>query len=330
MKPIQHGTAELPRGTVRHDEPGRPNETPRTASTPCNLSGPTDESIELAIEDPLLNLKHPTPELDPSVPLPTHVQLLHWIVLAQGSRWPRRQLITTYGLFAAYILYLNLLEYNLLDHDSRSDFRYDLMVILINSLFVVETVANAFLCYKLGKHNQVQRLITWANSQQSQDTTSPIMSSLRKVAWGGWAAYLFLRVGFNIYLPAKDYTVAMHSRMVGTVLFPLGYGLMFCLCFLWLWMNWVLHTAAQHWVQYRLDADGVLGVGGRDAGKELWEVLAQMKEVSSMWANNHAVRLITTTSIATGFLTLAEYMHCMVTVVEVMSVTRESLHTSSQ
>jgi hypothetical protein len=72
-------------------------------------------------------------------------------------------------------------------------------------------------------------------------------------------------------------------------------------------MNWVLHTAAQHWVQYRLDADGVLGVGGRDAGNELWEILAQMKEVSSMWANNHAVRLITTTAIATALLTTAEF-----------------------
>jgi hypothetical protein len=183
--------------------------------------------------------------------------------------------------------WLNILEYHWLN----------------TFFFVIETIANAFLCYKLGKHNQVQRLITWANSQQSQDSTSPI-SSLRKVACGGWAAYIFLAVVFNIAMPAKDYTVGI--RMVGTVVYPLGYGLMIYLCFLWLWMNWVLHTAAQHWVQYRLDADGVLGVGGRDAGKELWEILAQMKEVSSMWANNHALRLITTTSIATMFLTLVE------------------------
>jgi hypothetical protein len=124
-------------------------------------------------------------------------------------------LITTYGLHAAYALYLNLLEYNLLDHDLVGTF--------VDSFFGVETVANAFLCYKLGKHNQVQRLITWANSQQSQDTTSPI-SSLRKVAWGGWAVYLFLGVVFNIDRPAKDYTVA--SRVVVTVVRPLAYGLM--------------------------------------------------------------------------------------------------------
>jgi hypothetical protein len=72
-------------------------------------------------------------------------------------------------------------------------------------------------------------------------------------------------------------------------------------------MNWILHRAAQNWVQYRLDADSVLGVGGRGAGKELWEILEQMKEVSSVWAKNHAVRLVTTTALASAMLARVEY-----------------------
>jgi hypothetical protein len=181
---------------------------------------------------------------------------------------------------------------------------YDRAAMFIDSLIMLETIVNAFLCYKLRKHNQVQRLIKWTNSQQSGDVTSPV-SSLRKVAWGGWAACLFMVCFSNINMPANDYTVVI--RISTTVMTSLSFGLMVYLCLLWLWMNWVLHTTAQHWVQHGLDADSVLGVGGRDAGKELWEILAQMKEVSSMWANNHAVRLITTTSTATTFLVIVEY-----------------------
>jgi hypothetical protein len=188
---------------------------------------------------------------------------------------------------------------------SRS--HYDLVAAFNNFLLVLETIANAFLCYKLCKHNQVQRLIKWANSQQSEDITSPI-SSLRKVAWGGWVMLLLF---FGAYSAIGMPTLIVGSvnvlSLVGSVFGLLCVVLLFYLCFLWLWMNWILHTAAQYWVQHRLDADSVLGVGGRDAGKELWEILAQMKEVSSIWANNHVVRLITTTGIATAFLMLAEY-----------------------
>jgi hypothetical protein len=279
-------------------------------SRPGLVTSPSaiDESMELAIhvhvEEPLLNLQRLTPELDPNVPLPAHVKLLHWVLFAQGSRWPRLQLITTYGLYFAWQAQI------IWDALSVNRSRHNLVSVFGSSLLLLETIVNAFLCYKLCKHNQVQRLIKWANSQQSGDITSPI-SSLRKVAWGGWVVLLLAGV-FYSYVSISDYMVVnwIESAVMltfGSVMPTLAFGMLFYLCFLWFWMNWVLHTAAQHWVQHRLDADSVLGVGGKDAGKELWEILAQMKEVSSMWANNHAARLVTTTGIATAFLILAEY-----------------------
>jgi hypothetical protein len=293
------GTSELTKESIQ-DGPGRPNETQKVARTACNLSSPIDESMELAIhvEEPLLNLQHPVPELDSTAPLPKHVKLLHWVLLAQGSRWPLLQLITTYGP----VVLLQLITTVRFQGGNRN-FDYDLVYIVCTSLIVLETIVNAFLCYKLCKHNRVQRLIKWANSQQNGDIPSPVLS-LRKVAWGGWAGCLFFAVIIvSVVTGAGEDWVQIGVQGAATFAF----GLLFYLCLLWFWMNWVLHTAAQHWVQHQLDADSVLGVGGRDAGKELWEILAQMKEVSSIWANNHAMRLITTTGIATGCLLLAEY-----------------------
>ena len=181
--------------------------------------------MELAIhaEEPLLNLQIPTTELDPTILLPTHVKLLHWIFIAQGSRWPRLQLITTYGLYVAWMGYYEFPAYYVPWRRNWDD-GDDLVATFITVLVELETIVNAFLCYELCKHDRVQRLIIWANSQQSQDTTSPV-ASLRKVAWGGWAACLFLGAVFNFNMPAKDYSVVIR---IGSTVFPtLAFGLMF-------------------------------------------------------------------------------------------------------
>jgi hypothetical protein len=149
---------------------------------------------------------------------------------------------------------------------------------------IVEIIANTFFCNEFCQHNQLQHLIAWAAAQQSENSTSPA-ESLQKVAWGGWTICLFFLV-WNV----NGTTNLLWSAISLTM--SLAITLMLYLCFLWFWMNWILHTTAQQWVQHRLDADGVLGVGGRDVGKELWEILGQMKPVSSVWGKNHAVRLV--------------------------------------
>jgi hypothetical protein len=196
------------------------------------------------------------------------------------------QLIITYGLFVA--------NYGL----QSVVFRYSSYEYIAGFCLSLEAIVNAFLCYEFCQHKRLQRLITWATAQQRENLTSPV-ASLRKFAWGGWAAYLLFGGFYAGALIDTWKGLPLWSTVAYILLTPLAFGLMFYLCILWLWMNWVIHTTAQHWVQHRLDADSVLGVGGRDAGKELWEILGQMKEVSSLWAKNHAVRLVTTTAYAT-------------------------------
>jgi hypothetical protein len=288
---------------ILHESSYRPKDF---QSTPCDLGGIGDSIyVEQAIEEPLLIVHNATPDLgflpakarqhlalDLDVLLPAPVKLLHWILLAQGSRWPRLQLLITYGAVVGWTTYCALPEI-LAWRKTRSNI--DLLNAVINLLFGLETVVNAFFCYEFCQHNRLQRLIAWATARQ--DDFAPLVSLL-KVSWGGWTCYLLFAGHF------------IQSNVVNGLLLSLSYGLMFYLCLLWLWMNWVIHTAAQYWVHHRLDADSVLGVGGRDAAKELWEILKHMKEVSSIWAKNHAVRFIITTASATAMLMLTEYqMH---------------------
>jgi hypothetical protein len=184
--------------------------------------------MELAIhaEEPLLNLQIPTTELDPTILLPTHVKLLHWIFIAQGSRWPRLQLITTYGLYVAWMGYYEFPAYYVPWRRNWDD-GDDLVATFITVLVELETIVNAFLCYELCKHDRVQRLIIWANSQQSQDTTSPV-ASLRKVAWGGWAACLFLGAVFNFNYAGqrllcgyKDWEYCVSNSRIWTDVLPM-------------------------------------------------------------------------------------------------------------
>jgi hypothetical protein len=270
------------------------------ASNPCDL-GSTDESIERAIEEPLLHRQNPIIDMD--IQLPTHVKLLHWVLLAQGSRWPLLQLVITYGLGAGWIG--SFAVFQILEWYADQQNTFDLLIATSNFIFGLEAIVNAFFCYRFCQHKQLQHLVIWATAEQRKTAASPL-ASLEKVAWGGWAALLLL-----VGLATWDTVVGMKSypmwyNIPQILLIPLMYGLMFYLCLVWLWTNWVLHNVAQNWVQHRLDADSVLGIRDRDAGKELWEILTHMKEVSSTWAINHAVRLITTTSVATTMLMLVE------------------------
>jgi hypothetical protein len=311
-----------PRGTGGTIQEG-PNETIEeelNESTPRD-SFVTDESMEQAIDikESLLTGQLPTPKLDLGISLPAHVKLLHWVLLAQGSRRPRLQLITTYGPGIAWVVLFTALK--ALDwHTNHQLDSVKALVLFGNFVFVLEATVNALFCYEFSQNNQLQRLVTWVTAHQSGNIPSPV-ESLNKVAWGGWAAYLFF-VGLNTWVVMFNTCKASMWGMAGmaglesgsgvaitlvqVVLLPFLWALMIYLCLLWLWMNWVIHTAAQCWVQHRLDADGVLGVGGRDAGKELWEILAQMKEVSSIWAKNHLVRFVTTTVFATTLQVDAE------------------------
>jgi hypothetical protein len=209
-------------------------------------------------------------------------------------------LIITNGLsavFFGYIAVTQVLEWR------RTRSNFELMASLGNFIFALETIVNAFFCFEFSNNNHLQRLVTWATVHQSNNLT--VNSSLRRAAWGGWAAcllFLLFYGGMSFYWHFNPPLFVIVSASM--------YVQMCYLCILWLWMNWAIHTTAQNWVQHRLDADTVLGVGGRDAGKELWEILEQMKEVSSVWAKNHAVRLATTTALATNLLILVEYeMH---------------------
>jgi hypothetical protein len=173
---------------------------------------------------------------------------------------------------------------------------------LFQAIFAVEIIVNAFFCNEFCQHNQLNRLLAWATAHQSENITPPVRS-LQKVAWGGWALCCLSFAFFGVPDSLSDVPVSLSMS--------LAIALWFYVCLVWCWMNWVLHTTAQHWVQHRLDADGVLGVGGRDVGKELWEILEHMKAVSSVWGTNHAVRLVTSTGVATTLLMTAEYeRHC--------------------
>jgi hypothetical protein len=259
--------------------------------------------MEFAIEVPLLNLQHPTSALDQSVPLPAHVKLLHWLLLAQGSRWPRLKLLITYGPGVAAELYY------LADFGGFVISAPLLRAKVVYFAVAVEIIVNAFFCNEFCQHNQLNRLLAWATAHQSENTT-PLAGSLQKVAWGGWAlclSFVLFSEGMKLWFNLRElwFDLAVSLSMSLTM------ALWFYLCLVWCWMNWVLHTTAQHWVQHRLDADGVLGVGGRDVGKELWEILEQMKAVSSVWGKNHAVRIVTSTGVATTLLMNAEYeRHC--------------------
>jgi hypothetical protein len=248
--------------------------------------------MEFAIEVPLLIQQHSATTLDQSVP-PAHVKVLHWLLLAQGSRRPRLQLLITYGPIVGALVYAAVA-----------------FMVPWRSFFAVEVIVNAFFCNEFCQHNQLQRLIAWAIAHQSENSTSPA-KSLQKVAWVGLAACIFFAVSYAATNFDWNWNNMLKSSWWLNVAFTLSgcfaTSLIFYLCFLWFWMNWILHTTAQHWVQHRLDADSVLGVGGRDAGKELWEILGQMKAVSSVWGKNHAVRLVTSIGLAATLLMEAEY-----------------------
>jgi hypothetical protein len=274
--------------------------------------------MEFAIEVPLLNRQHPTSMLDQSVPLPCEVKVLHWLLLAQGSTRPRLQLLITYGFGAGLLVYsaaaLGWRRYHSSHDPSQPLVHLHGSIYVLGTgggrlnpefafIFAVESIVNAFFCNEFCQHNQLQRLIAWVTAHQRENNTPPARS-LQKVAWGGWAVclffFLFLFLTMEAHLNIKNAEQWLMS-LAFELSTSLAMSLVFYLCLLWFWMNWILHTTAQHWVQHRLDADGVLGVGGRDVGRELWEILEQMKAVSSVWGKNHAVRLVSSTGLAAEY-----------------------------
>eukprot|EP00494_Astrolonche_serrata_P026302 UN26563 len=75
----------------------------------------------------------------------------------------------------------------------------------------------------------------------------------------------------------------------------LGFGMIFYLCTLWLWTNWIYWRASHYFVKNRID---ISFVADNTISKEMFTLLKQMGDESKFWAINHAIRFITTVIVA--------------------------------
>jgi hypothetical protein len=140
--------------------------------------------------------------------------------------------------------------------------------------------------------------MVWAvkNSDLSEGR---LLAALAKVAWGAW--------GVGLLVGLKEYAVDGRAITWSSICDALATSIVFMqfthLCALWLWINWVMYHAGTKVIR-----EARAGVG---TGPAVLRLLKRMKQASSLWGSNHAVRLFTTTAAATAELGVAEYWRAL-------------------
>jgi hypothetical protein len=166
--------------------------------------------------------------------------------------------------------------------------------------FLVELLVNLTFCHWYAPHQQLVTLLEWTDHFLTRpELTASLVTVLGRAAWTAWGI-LLASFGLLVYMQLADGVDTAWFDIPCLFGAAIAWTLAFYLCFFWIWTNWVIHTTTQYWVEHEVDAQCV----GTD--KKLWELLTKMKEVSNMWALNHAVRLIATT--AYGTTNLLSYM----------------------
>jgi hypothetical protein len=145
-----------------------------------------------------------------------------------------------------------------------------------------------------------------------------LLRDLGRVGWAAWAVLVWLAA--MIVVPSVEAVgedpVLTNAIDMWTRCF--GWGTSVYLCFLWLWVNKVVHRVGQAMVAH-IDQKQLLSQRD-DAGRALLQLLTQMSSVSGYWAVNHSVRFVTSTVNATAFLVLytlrgytevSDVLHCI-------------------
>jgi hypothetical protein len=232
---------------------------------------------------------------------------IHLLLFAGGSSCPRTQLVVTYLPAVLWYAFFDIL---------RTWHRFHLLGVsgeslawigLSNIMVAVKMVVNACFGYVYFKELILQRTMTWAIESSDQINLKGYVQLLNKFALGGF----LLLIAFGVLQVLSDNGRSWWVTLLDTVFSALAYGQMVYLCLLWLWTNCLLHGAAQRWID-QVDAQSIMGKPGRsDAGQEFMQLLRRMREVSSIWASNHAMRLLTTTVSATAALASYKALNVM-------------------
>jgi hypothetical protein len=169
-----------------------------------------------------------------------------------------------------------------------------------NAVQGVECLVNAFFGFKLCKDLHVEKLILWILKHSNIDKAS-LSRSLIIVGWIGWFLALLLsscRLIEQLTVTEHFTTANVTSQLLTNILMGLfvDQPVMY-LCVLWLWINWVIHTAAEDIAEHIVTCENVQS---NQASVVLIDLLLQMKTVSQYWSANHAARLVCTLLWATS------------------------------
>jgi hypothetical protein len=231
-----------------------------------------------AVDEPLLTTNIPS-----IPPLPSHVWLLHHFVFAADANHPKLQLLITYGTAVACLGH-TMVTSSLASYETH----WGVFAHASDFSFAAELVVNLMFCYWHPPHKQIVSLLIWTDHID----TASLIKVLGRAAWAGWMTFLTF-AGLLIWLTRYGRNEWNAADVACSFGIASAWVLTLYLCIIWLWVNWLIHTTVQHWIEHQMDANSA----GVD--KELWRLLAKMKEVSNTWALNHTARLVTTAAYAT-------------------------------
>jgi hypothetical protein len=82
------------------------------------------------------------------------------------------------------------------------------------------------------------------------------------------------------------------------VIFGAAYAIVFYLCLLWMWTNWMFYIATSYAIEHHIDATGI---ENGNTEKALLCILKIMDNTSKQWAYNHLIRCASCTLIAVSW-----------------------------
>eukprot|EP00935_MAST-01C_sp_MAST-1C-sp1_P000732 g732.t1 len=157
----------------------------------------------------------------------------------------------------------------------------------------IEVAVNTWFSLGFFEQQRLEQTMAWA-TKHSDLSEGRLRTGLARAAWVSVAVFVAI-----VLLAFGKYGVGLQAlALYGLPLLQSAH-----LCALWLWMSWVLRHAST-----KLIAEAR---AGEETGQAALRLLRRMRGVSSLWANNHAVRLITTTVIATAWLAAGEYQRAL-------------------